>query len=138
MTEESFTIIDEGRAAAVRARTAGSRVRLSPEALETALGWQLKPQGLCRGAVCVPVPPGAALVTAEGVDLGELASLLGRPLAVDPVERAAFLGASPRDRGAALGSLEAPDFTLPDLAGRRHRLSDHRGKKVLLVAWASW
>ena len=45
----------------------------------------------------------------------------------------------------AIASLEAAgasgisvDFTLPDLAGRPHRLSDHRGKKVLLVAYASW
>jgi peroxiredoxin len=32
----------------------------------------------------------------------------------------------------------APAFALPDLDGRRHRLSDHRGNKVLLVTWASW
>jgi hypothetical protein len=38
----------------------------------------------------------------------------------------------------ALRSLEAPDFSLPDVAGRMHALSDHRGKKVLLVTWASW
>ena len=33
---------------------------------------------------------------------------------------------------------KAPDFTLPDLDGRPHTLSGHRGKKILLVAWASW
>jgi hypothetical protein len=27
---------------------------------------------------------------------------------------------------------------LPDLDGNLHRLSDYRGKKVLLSAWASW
>jgi peroxiredoxin len=27
---------------------------------------------------------------------------------------------------------------LPDLSGRMHALSDFRGKKVLLVAYASW
>ena len=32
----------------------------------------------------------------------------------------------------------APDFTLPDLAGRSHTLSSFRGKKVFMVAWASW
>jgi peroxiredoxin len=41
-------------------------------------------------------------------------------------------------RRAAMASLQAPDFGLPDLDGRRHRLSDYRGKKVLLAAWASW
>ena len=43
-----------------------------------------------------------------------------------------------RERQAALASLEAPDFTLPDPSGRMHRLSDYRGKKVFLVTWASW
>jgi hypothetical protein len=48
------------------------------------------------------------------------------------------LGESAQQRAAALASLEAPDFTLPDVNGRMHRLSDYRGKKVLLVTWASW
>ena len=33
---------------------------------------------------------------------------------------------------------EAPEFTLPDLEGRLHSLSDHRGVKVFLVAYGSW
>lgn len=33
---------------------------------------------------------------------------------------------------------EAPDFTLPDLQGRSHRLSDFRGKVVFLNLWATW
>ena len=61
-----------------------------------------------------------------------------RPLAVDHDEAVAFLGAPAGARAARLASLEAPDFTLPDLEGRRHSLSQHRGKKVLLVAYASW
>ena len=43
----------------------------------------------------------------------------------------------PEPRQEALASLIAPDFTLPDLDGRPHTLSAHRGKKVFLVAWAS-
>jgi peroxiredoxin len=37
-----------------------------------------------------------------------------------------------------LQSLEAPDFTLPDLDGKTYSLSQFRGKKVLLLSWASW
>ncbi|MCH7868912.1 MAG: redoxin domain-containing protein [Myxococcales bacterium] len=37
-----------------------------------------------------------------------------------------------------LAGLAAPDFSLPDLEGTLHSLSDHRGKKVLLIAYASW
>lgn len=32
----------------------------------------------------------------------------------------------------------APDFTLVDLEGRTHKLSDYRGKTVLINFWATW
>jgi len=32
----------------------------------------------------------------------------------------------------------APDFTLTDLNGKKHTLSDYRGKDVMLVFWATW
>ena len=32
----------------------------------------------------------------------------------------------------------APDFNLTDINGKQHRLSDYRGKDVLLVFWATW
>jgi peroxiredoxin len=32
----------------------------------------------------------------------------------------------------------APDFTLNDIAGKEHKLSDYRGKNVLIVFWATW
>ena len=110
---------------------------LSAEALLT-LGWELHPEGLCRDGLCIPVAEDAGLAVGGRVDLVALARLLDRPLASDPHERAVYLGVSAVDRSRALRSLVAPDFTLPDLAGRPHRLSDHRGKKVLLVAYASW
>ncbi len=139
MSPRDFTILDEGRAVvAAGAKVAGGRVRLGAAAVEAALGWDVTAEGLCREGLCVPVPPGIELETSEGVDLAALADTLGRPLAVDVDERAAYLGASAGDRGRMLASLEAPDFALPDLAGRIHRLSEHRGKKVLLVAYASW
>ena len=80
----------------------------------------------------------AVLGAREGAELLKRAEADGRPVAVDPEEGAAYLGVPARARAAALASLEAPDFTLPDLDGRLHSLSGHRGKKVLLVAHASW
>jgi peroxiredoxin len=32
----------------------------------------------------------------------------------------------------------APDFTVTDLKGNKHKLSDYRGKNVLLVFWTTW
>jgi hypothetical protein len=137
-TDATFTILDEGKPVTVPARVSGGTVRLSRKALEQALGWTFKPEGLCRGALCVPLRSGAAVESADGVDLAGVAAALGRPLAVDAAERAAYLGVGAGERARALAALEAPDFTLPDLAGRRHSLREHRGKKVLLVAYASW
>lgn len=74
----------------------------------------------------------------EGIELARRAEASGRPVAVDLDERAAYLGVTARERAAVLASLEAPDFTLPDLGGRLHSLAEHRGKKVLLVAYGSW
>lgn len=134
----AFTILDEGRTVAVEAAVGGGAVRIAADALREALGWELKPEGLCRGDVCVPVRDREALCDAGGIGLGGFARALGRPLALDLEERAAALGTAAASRSAALTSLEAPDFTLPDLEGKLHSLSDHRGRKVLLVAYASW
>ncbi len=32
----------------------------------------------------------------------------------------------------------APDFTLTDINGKQHKLSDYRGKNVLIIFWATW
>ena len=32
----------------------------------------------------------------------------------------------------------APDFELPSLGGGPVRLSDYRGRKIVLFMWASW
>ena len=111
-------------------------VRIPASAIRDALGWEVKPQGLCRGDECRPLPADAA--DARGVDLAVLAAVLDRPLALDLAERAACLGAPAAARARRLRSLDAPDFTLPDLDGRPHTLSGFRGKRVFLVAWASW
>jgi hypothetical protein len=80
----------------------------------------------------------AARADARGIDLAAFARALDRPLALVLAEGVGVLGYSAAERGAQLASLEAPDFRLPDLQGRRHALSEHRGKKVLLIAYASW
>ncbi|MDG2304145.1 MAG: hypothetical protein P8R42_05725 [Candidatus Binatia bacterium] len=116
----------------------GDDVRLSGDALEQALGFRIEPEGLCRGAVCIPTAAHQGLVAAQGVGLAELASVLGQPLAWDRDAGVASLGESPDDQRARLESLAAPDFELTDLEGKRRRLTEFRGKKVLLHAFASW
>ena len=108
-------------------------IEVDPSApgLERALGWERKPEGLCRADVCVPVPSGP-------LDLAGIATALRRPLVVDATAGVAAIGASWMERGGALRSGTAPDFTLPDLTGREWTLSQFRGRKVVLYAYASW
>lgn len=107
---------------------------LPVEELPAATGWELKPEGACLADVCVPLPASARRPGL--VDVAALAHALGRPVVH---ERAAWVVGDPAAATAdALASLEAPDVELPDLAGRLHRLSDYRGRKVVLLSWASW
>ena len=132
----TLTLLHDGRSDELTVADS-ARPTLAPEALEATLGWKLQPEGLCRGLVCVPVDQ-ATLVGDDGIDLRVFAEALQRPLVTDEKHAVAALGASHHDRAEALDSLDAPDFTLPDLDGNLHSLSDERGKKVLLVAYASW
>jgi hypothetical protein len=98
-------------------------------------GWELKPEGLCRGDVCLLVPD--ALRTGDRVDVVRLWEHLGRPVLTSG-DDTVFLGEDAATKPAANAGAPAPDFALRDLAGREHRLSEHRGKKVFLASWAPW
>ncbi len=105
-----------------------------------ATGWELKPEGACRGDVCVPLPAGAEAEFTDGerFSFTALARQLGMPSASHAASGTWAFGESSETRNDALQSLVAPDFSLPDLEGRVHRLMDYRGHKVFLIAWASW
>lgn len=134
----TFTIIDDGTPVELQATIEHGRIRVTPAEVERALQWELKPEGFCLGPVCYPLPPDSDVATDAGIDIAGLAELIGRPAAIDTAEGAAYLGIPARERAQPLAFLSAPDFTLPDLNGTLHSLSDHRGKKVLLAAYASW
>lgn len=136
-----FRVLSAGSEVHVPSRPgrADGELWLSTAELEQASGWSLKQEGLCRGEVCVPIPPEAAsLVDGELVCASALWRRLGRPLLRDAAGSVWFLGEAAEDRARSLASLEAPDFTLPDIEGKLHSLSDFRGRKVFLATWASW
>ena len=104
-----------------------------------ALGWERKPQGWCRGDICIPARVAADVERDGGlVDLAAFAELVDRPYAAAPALGVAAVGVSAAERVSALAEGEAPDFELRDVDGNPHRLSDQRGRKVALVFWASW
>jgi hypothetical protein len=109
---------------------------LSAQDAERATGWTLKPEGMCRDELCVPLP--AHAVQPNRIDVAAFWQLLARPVVRDAAGETWALGAGADQRNNALAGLMAPDFTLPDLAGVPHTLSGLRGKKVFLSTWASW
>jgi peroxiredoxin len=122
----------------VRGARDSERVLVEVQDLARATGWQLKPQGLCRDAVCVPVRDPGQLGPGGWVDLAGLGALVGQPVAVEAVAGIAVIGHSAAERAAALASLHAPDIRLLTLDGAVAGVRDYSGRKRLVVAFASW
>lgn len=100
---------------------------------EQQTGWTFKPEGACKGEVCVPLPgePG------ETLELADIAETLGMPLVVD--ENHGLYALGPESVGSrALTSAEAPPLVLPDVDGKPFDLASLRGQKVLVYAWAPY
>ena len=104
------------------------RLDQPPEELEQRTGWSIKPEGACRGEVCVPLP--------SPFDLVEVAKRLRMALVRDEAHGLWALG--PEAGGHALTSAELPEIVLPDRNGRDFELRSLRGTQVIMVAWASW
>ena len=133
----TITIIGED-VRSIDADVDGDRVLLDAARLPDALGWELKPEGLCRDDICVPVRDQSALFVDDRVDLGSVAAALGRPAVVDTDARIVSVALAAEHRRQALDALVAPSFELADLDGTVHRLEEWHGRKKLLVAFASW
>ena len=111
-------------------------LRVSPADAEKVSGWTLKPEGMCRDELCVPLPADAR--RGGRIDLAAFWQTFGNPVLSDRSGDVWVLGTAAESRASSLSGLEAPDFTLPDLAGLPRSLSDLRGQKVFLTTWASW
>jgi len=100
---------------------------------ESRTGWLFKPEGACKGDVCIPLssPPG------DQIDLAGIAEEMGLPLVSAAEHNLWALG--PEAIGSrALTTAEAPKLTLPDVAGKPFDLASLKGKKVLVYAWAPY
>jgi len=124
-------------------RVEGAELWVTTADLTRATHFELKPQGVCRDELCFPLPKAKReeFVREAGstrwFDLTAFARLVSQPVAHDATSSSWYFGLR-ADQRQGLASLTAPDFSLPDMAGVKHSLADFRGKKILLVTWASW
>jgi len=107
-------------------------------------GFVLKPEGACLDELCIPIKQdrdSEIFVKRDAdrwISVTTLADRLGQTYAVDREARVWSFGEIPATRKAFTEQGMAPDFTLPTVDGRPVRLADLRGRKVLLLTWASW
>jgi hypothetical protein len=135
-------VLDGNRSATVPYAVADGAAVIAATDLEGALGWTLKPEGLCRGDVCVPVRD-KSIAGAAHVDIAAVAAALGQPMVVDSSRGVAAIGTAAHSRAEQMATLEAPDFSLPRVSagdddGELVSLADFDRRKVLLLAWSSW
>ena len=139
------TVIYEGIATEVLAAPeTSSNLWITTTDLTRATRFVIKPQGVCRDALCFPLPKDrkAEFVSRKGAttwfNLSEFARLIKQPVVTDQKNSVWYFGVRASEQNGYLASFAAPNFTLPDLNSKLHSLADFRGKKVLLVTWASW
>jgi hypothetical protein len=133
------TIITESGATEIDgAEVRGDTVFVAASSLERAIGWELKPEGLCRGEVCVPTRARPDVQADGRVDLGVVAELMDRPLVVDADGDAAVFGESAAARTQQQRACHVDDFEITAADGTTFRWSSIGRKKKVLVAWASW
>src|SRR5215470_16572640 len=109
-------------------------LEVDSKSFQARTGWALKPEGACKGDICVPLPENTA--RSGTFDARVISERLGMPLVEDAETKVWCLG--PEAMGHALTAAQAPELVLPDWQGKPFRLSSLRGQKVLIVTWSSW
>jgi hypothetical protein len=136
-------VYDDMATSLAAAREDAGQLWITTADLKRATRFEVKPQGVCRDELCFPLPKARQQEfvhkDADGswFNMTAFAALVHQPVAHDAAMGTWYFGLR-SDQRQRLSSLQAPDFTLPDLQGQPHRLSDFHGKKILLVTWASW
>jgi hypothetical protein len=109
-------------------------LELSVTELPVLTGWELKPEGACQDDRCVPM---AGLVIEEGrIDMRDFARRMGMPIAHD--ERHNLWALGPQSGGHVLENTHFPHVELNDFENNPFDISILLGRKVLLIAWASY
>ena len=135
-------VLDGNASASVPFTVVDGAATIAADDLDTALGWTLKPEGLCRGDVCVPLRD-QTFADADRLDVAMVARALGQPIVVDSARGVAAIGTAASTRIEQMASLQAPAFSLPRISagdddGELVSLADFDRRKVLLLAWSSW
>lgn len=96
--------------------------------------FHVKPQGACKEDICIPIP--RDMKSGQWFNLSAFSRKVHQPVVQD--SGVWSFGEIPLLKGTYVESRVAPDFAVPDRKGKMIHLSDFRGKKALVITWASW
>lgn len=117
---------------------------VSPDDLTRINDFVLKPEGACLDDLCVPVNQEASSdIVVQRDDetwfsVTGFAKLMQQEYVVDHAAKTWSFASIPVTRSSFLQQAKAPNFTLPDRQGNRVSLDQFRGRKVMILSWASW
>jgi hypothetical protein len=121
------------------AKSENNTLWVTAEDLKKFSGFEIKPEGACLDEICIPLTP--EMTRTEGdvklYNATELARKLQQSF-VESIDQTWAFGPVPQKITTYLKSALAPDFAIADRNGKVVRLSDFKGKKVLILTWASW
>ena len=132
-----LTVIDESGSHSFEQLGFG-KLGVSADDFARATGWTLKAEGLCKDEICVPVRDTAAMSNGASIDVAEFVRVTGRNMVIDSSRNVLAMGEQASSRAASMATLDAPNFTLPDINGNLVSLSDFANRKKLILAWSSW
>jgi hypothetical protein len=136
----SATLLYQGRTITLSDTGEGSDLLIDPKDLRRVNGFELKPEGACCEDLCIPLT-GDLLIDRDGrqwFNICAFARLLGQPFVADQEARVWSFAEIPAKRQSLMVNAMAPDFEVKDRKGKVVRLADLRGRKALVVTWASW
>ncbi|MEO5900321.1 MAG: hypothetical protein ABIR68_09330 [Ilumatobacteraceae bacterium] len=107
------------------------RLDIGADAFVAGTGWAIKPEGACKGEICVP------LMRDRGFDLVDTAQRLGMALVHDAAHGVWALGPESLT-GRTLVSAAAPDVVLQDMDGNDFHTAALHGQKFVIVSWAPY
>ena len=120
----------------------GEQLWVATDQVQKINGFDPKPEGFCSADVCIPIPKSADWRMQhngnEYFNVTRFAAKVDQAVAVAESKAIWSFGSVPILSSGLLPSGIAPDFELPDRAGNLVKLSDFRGKKVLILSWSSW
>ena len=120
----------------------GEELWVATDQVQNVNGFDPKPEGFCSADICIPIPKSSDWRMqhngSEYFNVTRFAAKVDQAVAVAESKAIWSFGTVPILSSGLLPSGIAPDFELPDREGKLVKLSDFRGKKVLILSWSSW